>query len=146
MGKHIVAPVAELPPGTRKRITVEGRNIAVFNVGGEFFAINDRCPHEGGSLCAGKLSGLTVSSAPGEYEFTRAGEFIRCPWHGWEFDLRTGRSVCDPRTMRVRLYEVRVEHGDEVLEDARTDEQLEKELVAETFSVSVEDDYVVVEV
>lgn len=146
MARHVVASLAELPPGSRKLVEAEGRRIAVFNVNGEFFAINDRCPHEGGSLCKGKLTSLVQSNEPGEFQLSRDGEILRCPWHGWEFDLRTGRSVCDPRTMRVRLYEVRVEHGDEVLEDARTDEQLEKELVAETFSVSVEDDYVVVEV
>lgn len=138
MGKHIVAAVADLPPGTRKLIEAEGRRIAVFNVRGEYFALNDRCPHEGGSLCAGKLSALTVSKEPGVYEWTREDEFIRCPWHGWEFDLRTGRSVCDPRTMRVRLYDVRVEHGDDLVEHG--------ELVAETFPVRIENEYVVIEV
>jgi nitrite reductase/ring-hydroxylating ferredoxin subunit len=138
MGKHVVAAAADLPPGTRKRIEAEGRAIAVFNVRGEYFAINDRCPHEGGSLCTGRLSALTVSKEPGAYEWTREDEFIRCPWHGWEFDLRTGRSVCDPKTMRVRLYDVHVEHGGELV--------AEKNLVAETFPVRVENDYVVIEI
>ena len=137
MAKHIVAPAAEIPPGTRKLVVIGDRKIAVFNVRGEFFALNDRCPHEGGSLCAGKLSGLVVAKQPGAYEWTRDGEIIRCPWHGWEFDLRTGRSQCDPRTMRVRLYDVRIEAGAELAAD---------ELVAETFPVSVEGEYVVVEV
>ena len=138
MGKHVVAAVADLPAGERKRIEAEGRQITVFNVRGEYFALNDRCPHEGGPLCTGKISALTVSSEPGTYEWTREDEFIRCPWHGWEFDLRTGRSVCDPRTMRVRLYDVRVEHGEEIA--------AAQELVAETYPVRVEDDYVVIEV
>lgn len=138
MGKHVVAPVADLPPGARKLVEAEGRRIAVFNVRGEYFALNDRCPHEGGSLCAGKLAALTVSKEPGDYEWTREDEFIRCPWHGWEFDLRNGRSVCDPKTTRVRLYDVHVEHGNELL--------AEKTLVAETFPVRIEDDYVVIEI
>ena len=136
MAKHVVAPVADFPPGTRRLIEAGDRKIAVFNVRGEFFALNDRCPHEGGSLCKGKLSGLVVASEPGVYEWTRDDEIIRCPWHGWEFDLRTGRSQCDPRTMRVRLFDVHVEQG----------ANLAEELQAETFPVKIEDNYVVVEV
>ncbi|MDP4594224.1 MAG: Rieske (2Fe-2S) protein, partial [Beijerinckiaceae bacterium] len=55
MAKHVVAAVADLPPGERKRVAAEGRTITVFNVRGEYFALNDRCPHEGGPLCTGKL-------------------------------------------------------------------------------------------
>lgn len=138
MGKHVVAASADLPPGTRILVEAEGRRIVVFNVRGELFALNDRCPHEGGSLCAGRLSALTTSHEPGTYEWTREDEFIRCPWHGWEFDLRTGRSVCDPKTMRVRLYDVHVEHGEELV--------AQKALVAETFPVRLEDDYVVIDI
>ena len=74
---------------------------------------------------------------PGEYRYSRRGEIIRCPWHGWEFDIRTGTSWCDPQRLRVRQYEVAVEPGAQVVEGP---------YVAETFPVSVEDDYVVVEV
>ncbi|MBM3609450.1 MAG: Rieske 2Fe-2S domain-containing protein [Alphaproteobacteria bacterium] len=128
--------------GPCKRIELAGRAIAIFNLGGEFFALNDRCPHEGGSLCKGKISALTVSSQPGEYNWTREGEFIRCPWHGWEFDIRTGRSVCDPRTMRTRLYDAHVEHGGDVIEGLAAG----KLLAAESYRVSVEDDYIIVEI
>ena len=137
MARHIVATVSDIPPGARKLVEVEERKIAVFNIRGEYFAINDRCPHEGGSLCAGKISGLVVSREPGSYEWTRDDEFIRCPWHGWEFDLRTGRSQCDPRTMRVRLFDVHVEPGATLAAD---------NLIAETFPVKVENDYIVIEI
>lgn len=145
MAKHIVAAVADLPPGSRKLIEAEDRRIVVFNLAGEFFALNDRCPHEGGSLCAGRLTGLVLSTQPGAYEWTRAGEIIRCPWHGWEFDIRTGRSHCDPRTVRVRLYDVHVEHGAELREELDHKPATEN-LVAQTFPVTVENDYVVVEI
>jgi len=49
-----------------------------------------------------------VPSPPGEYRFQREGEILRCPWHGWEFDLATGRSVFDPERMRVKAYPVEV--------------------------------------
>ncbi|MDB5569254.1 MAG: ferredoxin [Hyphomicrobiales bacterium] len=135
MAKHVVAPVGELPPGSRKLVEIGARRIVVFNTGGEFFALSDRCPHEGGSLFHGKVMGLVESSEPGEYRYTRAGEMVKCPWHGWEFDLRTGRSQCDPR-LRVRSYATGVVHGCDLAKDVPA---------AETFPVRVEDDYVVVE-
>ena len=56
--KHVVAAVAEIPPGGRKLVTADGRAIVVFNLDGEFFALSNRCPHRGGSLCDGNLTGL----------------------------------------------------------------------------------------
>jgi len=134
MAKHVVAALAELPPGSRKLVTVKGRKVAVFNVGGELFALVDRCPHRGGSLCEGKLMGLVQSCEPGSYSFSRPGEILRCPWHGWEFDIRTGKSWCDPERVKAKSYQVAVEPGGEVAEG---------HYEVETFAVSVEQDYVV---
>jgi len=106
---HVVARVDELPPGERRIVEVEGRSIGVFNVGGEFFALRNRCPHQGGPLCLGRTSGFLIGESPGEYRYSRAGEILRCPWHGWEFDVLTGRSVFNPHKLRVRSYEVTVE-------------------------------------
>lgn len=136
MAKHVVAPAAEIAPGGRKLVEVKGRPIVVFNLAGEFFALSNRCPHRGGSLCHGKLVGLVQSSAPGEYRYSRKGEIIRCPWHSWEFDIRTGKSWCDPTKLHIRHYAVSVEHGAELVEGP---------YVAETFPVTLENDYVVVE-
>jgi len=136
MPKHIIAPVSEIPVGARKVITVDGRAIVVFNVDGEFFALNNRCPHKGGSLCHGRLSGRIEASEPGEYRYSAAREIIRCPWHQWEFDIRTGKSWCDPARLRVRTHAVSIEPGASLVEGPYT---------AETFPVSVENDYVVVE-
>jgi 3-phenylpropionate/trans-cinnamate dioxygenase ferredoxin subunit len=137
MAKHVVAAARELPPGSRKLVEVAGRPIAVFNVGGEFFALLDRCPHQGGSLCGGQLIGLLESKEPGEYLYTRRDEIVRCPWHGWEFDLRSGQSYCEPSRVRTKTYEV-------VTKDGRV--LVEGPYVAETFPVSLEEQYVVVEV
>ena len=65
--KHVVAATSEIPPGGRKLVTADGRAIVVFNLGGEFFALSNRCPHRGGSLCQGNLTGLVLSDQPGEY-------------------------------------------------------------------------------
>lgn len=137
MAKHVVAKVADIPPGARKLFTVRGRPIAVFNLSGEFFGLLNRCPHQGGSLCEGLLTGLIESDEPGAYRYSRAGEIIRCPWHGWEFDIRTGQSWCDPASIQVRNYPVEVAEGRRVVEGP---------YVAETVPVMIEEDYVVVEV
>jgi 3-phenylpropionate/trans-cinnamate dioxygenase ferredoxin subunit len=133
MVRHVVAMVEEIPPGGRKRVEIGGRGIAVFNVEGTYFAIADRCPHEGASLCEGRVTALVEASEPGRYSLSRRGEMVRCPWHGWEFDIRTGRSRCDPKRLKVRSYETSVETGEGA------------ELRAETFPVSVEARYIVVE-
>ena len=109
MARHVIGTIDEIPPGTRKIVEIGGRSIGVFNVNGEFFALRNRCPHQGGPLCLGNLSGLTESPLPGEYHLTRDGEMVRCPWHGWEFDVKTGQSWFDPMRVRVRSYEVTVE-------------------------------------
>jgi nitrite reductase/ring-hydroxylating ferredoxin subunit len=137
MSKHVVAAARDIPPGSRKLVTVKGRPIAVFNLGGEFFGVLNRCPHQGGPLAEGVLGGLVESSEPGQYRFSRAGEILRCPWHGWEFDIRTGQSWCDPDTVRARSYAVTVEPGETLAKGP---------FVAETVPVSVEREYVVVEV
>src|SRR5215208_6640675 len=116
MSKHVVAALGEIPPGGRKLVEVKGRAIVIFNLNGEYFALNNRCPHKGGSLCQGHLTGLVESFEPGEYRYSRRGEIIRCPWHGWEFDIRTGRSQCDPETVRVRNYAVSVEPGERLVD------------------------------
>ena len=65
MGKHVVATVGEIAPGGRKLVEVEGRPIVIFNLSGEYFALLNRCPHQGGSLYHGKLTGLVQSDQPG---------------------------------------------------------------------------------
>ena len=148
MGKHIVAGVEELPPGGRKVVEVAGRSIGVFNVGGEFYALRNSCPHQGGPLCTGSIAGFVTSTGPGEYQLTRQGEILRCPWHGWEFDIRTGQSWFDPRKVRVRRYEVHVASEDAVatIDPAAPVEMEKGPYAAETYPVTVERRYVVIEV
>jgi len=148
MARYVVATLEEIPPGGRKVVEVAGRSIGVFNVGGEFFALRNRCPHQGGPLCLGSLGGMVVATVPGEYQYSRPGEMLRCPWHGWEFDVRTGQSWFDPARVRVRRYEVTVERA-EARDDAGPSPAPGLEpgpYVAETYPVSVERQHVVVEI
>ena len=136
MARHVVAAVSEVPPGTRRRVTLRGHAVALFNLGGEFFALLDRCPHQGASLCEGRLGSLVVSDGPGDYRLLRRGEILRCPWHAWAFDIRTGQSWCDPRRFRARTFPAGVAPGAELVEGP---------YVATTLPVRVEEDYVVIE-
>jgi 3-phenylpropionate/trans-cinnamate dioxygenase ferredoxin subunit len=155
MPKHIVATVDEIPPGGRKIVEVAGIPIGIFNLGGEFFALRNRCPHQGGPLCEGKLWGLLESPVPGEFRLTRRGEILSCGWHGWEFDVRTGQSWCDPRRLRARTYGVEVKPGAEIVDDSTGvsgDEpvtslagRVKGPYVAESYRVATDGTYVVVD-
>ncbi|WP_219418529.1 Rieske (2Fe-2S) protein [Pseudonocardia nigra] len=117
MSRHVVATIEEIGPGERKIVEIEGRSVGVFNVNGTFYALRNQCPHAGARLCDGVLTGLVTSTAPGDYTYLRSGEILRCPWHGWEFDITTGRSWFDPARTRVRAYETAVEADDPVAGD-----------------------------
>ena len=153
--KFVVATVDEIKPGERKIVEVGGQSIGVFNLHGEYFALRNRCPHQGGPLCEGKLWGWLESRVPGEYAYARKGEILTCGWHGWEFDVRTGQSWCDPRRLRARAYDVTVESGADLLPeltdvDADTvasdvPGRVKGPYVAETIPVSTDGQYVVVE-
>jgi 3-phenylpropionate/trans-cinnamate dioxygenase ferredoxin subunit len=147
MAQYVVGSVEEIPPGARKIIEVAGRSIGVFNINGEFFALRNTCPHQGGPLCEGRVSGFVMARVPGEYTYTRRGEILRCPWHGWEFDIKTGQSWFDPAQTRVRAYPVSVvavEESPEATSSAAQDEDgslqgLQKgPYTAETYDVTVE--------
>ena len=137
MARHVVAPASSVPPGERLVAEVGGRKLVIFNLGGEFFGLFNRCPHQGGNLCEGRVTGLVEAGGPpGAYRYTRAGEILRCPWHGWEFDIRTGKSQCQPDKVRTPAYRAERLRGGELEPET---------LQAETVSVSVEDEYIVVE-
>src|ERR671927_2002486 len=132
MPKHVVAMVDEIPPGQRKIVEIEGRSIGIFNIAGTYYALRNRCPHQGAPLCLGTVTGTTLPSRPGEYIWGRDGEILRCPWHGWEFDITNGKSIFNPHRMRVRTYEVTVEPDEDP--------------AIETYPVTVEDGVIVLHV
>lgn len=153
MAHYIVAEEGEIPPGGRKIVEVIGRSIGVFNVNGEYFALRNRCPHQGGPLCEGKTWGALTAERPGEFVYSRPGEIVACIWHGWEFDLRTGQSWCDPVKLRVRRYEVSLEAGETVEPpapaadpDAPAPGMVRGPYVAETYPVSIEHRHIMIEI
>lgn len=95
-----VATVAELPAGHAKCVAVGDRKIALFNVNGTYYAIDDTCTHRGGPLSEGTVGGTEVV----------------CPWHGARFDLTTGRHLSPPARSSVTAFRVQVV-GDEIQVD-----------------------------
>ena len=148
--KYVVAAADEIPSGGRKILDVAGRSIGVFNIEGEYFALRNHCPHQGGALCEGKLWGVLKASAPGAFEYEPRREILACPWHGWEFHVRTGQSWCDPQRLRVRRFDVSIEPGAALLTrpDAAAPAPglVRGPYVVETYPVSVEGAYLVVDI
>lgn len=136
VSRYVVASTDEIKPGARKVVTVAGRKVVVFNREGTYYALLDRCPHQGGSLCEGRLVGVVEAPEPGVYAYSRPGSLLRCPWHGWHFDITTGKSWCEPDKLSTKSYPATVEPGERLVEGP---------YVAETLPVRVEGTYVVVE-
>jgi nitrite reductase/ring-hydroxylating ferredoxin subunit len=141
--KIVVARVDEFPPGTRRVVKAGGREIGVFRVGERFFAVRNRCPHQGGPLASGRIFRMMVADAPGE---VRLGDemLISCPWHGWHWDMQSGEPYA-PDDPRVKAYAVDVVPGAQIGCDMQHVEKDGEPFQAETFSVSVEQDYVVLD-
>jgi nitrite reductase/ring-hydroxylating ferredoxin subunit len=119
----VVGRVEEIPPGQRKLVVpFRGKaGIGVFNVGGEFFALRNLCPHKSGPLCTGFVSGRMIADGPptteneGGLDYADEGRIIRCPWHLWEFDLTTGACLVDD-AVRVKTYPVVVRDGEIIVQ------------------------------
>jgi nitrite reductase/ring-hydroxylating ferredoxin subunit len=109
---HDVGSLDELDRRGRLLVEVDGRRIGIFrhpSSPGELCAIRNRCPHQGVALCLGSVRYREASALPGTYEVSDQ-VVIRCPQHGWEFDVRTGLSPDDPQ-LRVAVYDARSEGG-----------------------------------
>lgn len=95
-----VSEVGELAPGEKKQIDLDGIEVALFNVEGEYFCIEDVCTHDGAPLCHGRFS----------------GEEITCPRHGARFSVKTGAALCMPAVEPTETYPVKVEGNDIMIE------------------------------
>jgi nitrite reductase (NADH) small subunit len=115
--RHVLCRRDDIAPGAMGVFVFQGRELAVARTRDDrFYALRNRCPHQGAPLGRGFLTGTFLASDVGEFVYGRDSEIVRCPWHRWEFDATTGRSLHDPEGCRVASYAVRVE-GDEVLLD-----------------------------
>jgi len=109
-----VGPVEEFEDGEHQLVDVGRAEVGVVKADGEFYALRNQCPHDGGPVCQGPVQKELLG------EFTGTGErieqyygdesIISCPWHGWSFELETGKHIGDDR-IQVPTYEVVVEDG-----------------------------------
>lgn len=109
--RYVVGDVEEFPPGTIRLFEVAGRSVGVVRCNGRFHAVRNRCPHRGAPVCRGNVSGTMLPSRPGEFVYGLDGRVLRCPWHGWEFDLEDGKALFGIDGRRLVTYPVHVEEG-----------------------------------
>jgi nitrite reductase (NADH) small subunit len=102
-----VAKLTDFETVDRKHVELNGRPVCVFRTEDSFVAILNICPHAGGPVCRGKIDGTTLPSRVGEFIWGRVGEILVCPWHGREFDLRSGRALAGDD--RLKIYDTAVE-------------------------------------
>ncbi|MBC8101918.1 MAG: Rieske (2Fe-2S) protein [Cytophagales bacterium] len=113
----VVCATSDLPPGEKRVVQDDetGISIGVFNVAGEYFALKNVCPHLGAPLCLGNVHATHRPSPVFEFRPDLEGRVLRCPWHGWEFDIVTGKALYDANS-RVASYPCTVdENGDIVV-------------------------------
>lgn len=118
MAKERVAlgPVEGFPVGKCRIVKVADVEIGIVHLAnGELHAIRNRCPHKGAPICKGIIGGTWPPSRVGELEFERDGEVLVCPWHGYEYDIRTGAELYQERPSRLKKYEAFVEAGSVVI-------------------------------
>ena len=119
MSEHVVAKAGEMTDGDRIVVQLKGRDIGIFRIDGEYYAYTSWCAHQGGPACEGRLTGTMDATVDRETrevtkEYGREGKILKCPWHGWEFDITTGQAL--PReNVKLPSCPVEVRDGDVVV-------------------------------
>ena len=115
--RYVVCGVDELKPGGMLPFSIRTRRLVVLRTEeGNYTALSDLCPHEGASLATGALERKwSAKDLVSGYEQDRSHAVVICPWHNFEFDISTGRSICEPNRMRLPIYEVAVEQDQVVV-------------------------------
>ena len=109
--RYFVASTAELESNDRVIAEIQGREIAVFDVDGEYYAVANYCVHQGAPLCEGPVTGKMRVDEGDEWEYDEEPRYIVCPWHEWKFDITTGKNVSDERYVTPN-FDVVVEDED----------------------------------
>lgn len=115
MSDYRICAPDDVPENGHVLVELEGKQVAVFDVNGEYRAYTNWCPHQSGPVCEGRLDGTVErtfdrETLAQEYRWVREHEVLRCPWHAWEFDALTGRCLHD-ETIQLISHDVSVEDG-----------------------------------
>lgn len=111
MNRYFAAKIADVPAGECKLVNIEGVEIGLYQVKGEWYAWRNICPHMWAPVCKGRITGTRLPSLVYEYEYGLEEQILRCPWHGWEFDLTTGEHLVDSE-VKLKGFPVEVEGED----------------------------------
>ena len=106
-----VGRVEDFPPGSHPIVDVGGRSLGIYNVDGALYAVQNLCPHALAPICMAPVTGTYLPSAPGEFVYGLEGRVLRCTWHGWEYDIRTGEALFGTERRRLATFPVTVEAG-----------------------------------
>jgi len=109
--RHHVVSTAAIEDAERAITEIQGREIAVFYVDGEYYAVANYCVHQGGPVCEGLLSGTVDVTDTEQLTYDRENEIVACPWHGWEFDITTGKHLARS-DYSLPTYKTEVEDGE----------------------------------
>lgn len=120
MTEHRIGPADDIDAGEHIVVEVNGRDVGVFNVNDEYFALLSWCPHQGGPLCEGPTGGtieeeFDPDSLTTSKTWAREGEVVTCPWHGWEFDVTSGQCL-SKRDLALPTYDIESREGTLYLE------------------------------
>ncbi|TLS52770.1 Rieske (2Fe-2S) protein [Paenibacillus antri] len=119
MARHYIGTTDQFPVGEATLVQVGGRKLGIYRFDDDqFHALLNYCPHQGAELCRGPVTSWLRSPKPGEFQYEKEGEIVRCPWHGWEFDIRSGCMVVDHK-VRTLTYDVTVERFDVSVDEGK---------------------------
>jgi nitrite reductase (NADH) small subunit len=110
--KYIIGKVEDFNKEGCHLVEVKGRKLGIYKVDDKFYALLNACPHKGAPLCKGSSNGTMLSSRPNEFKHGLENEIVRCPWHGYEFEIATGESIFGVTNKKVPVYSVIVEKNE----------------------------------
>jgi nitrite reductase (NADH) small subunit len=110
--KRNLGKIEEFPDRKITIREIDGTSVGIFRDGEEFSAMLNICPHRAAPVCQGLMGGTMLPSGPGEFVYGMDGLVLRCPWHGWEFDVRNGESVGPVDKRNLTMLAIEVEDGD----------------------------------
>lgn len=123
--KHrlVLCSAEELQEGERRLLEVDGVEIGLIRAEGTCYAFRNSCPHQGVPMLYGSVVGTMLPSEPQEYVYGLHNEIIRCPLHGWEFNLKTGKALFSPQ-VSIKMYNAKEEDNEIVLYLDRKPQQI----------------------
>lgn len=116
--RRFACKAEEVAPAAPKIVTFEKMSIGIFQLEDGYAAMLNICPHRAGQLCEGPVCGTAKTTDKPEFIYEREGELVRCAWHGWEFEIKSGKCLVDEK-LHARTFPVHVEGDDIFIELGR---------------------------